>query len=396
VPFERALESLADMLRVHVSEATARRETENWGAVYAEVQEEEVKRIEQELPPAPEGPEKMLLSVDGAMVPLVGGEWTEVKTLALGVIEEPVWEKDEWKVHASELSYFSRWMEAEEFGRAALVETHHRGLETAAQVVAVTDGAVWEQGFIDYHREDAARVLDFPHAGEYVAEIGQAVWGEGTEETNAWLNKQLHTLKHKGPTDVLSELRSLTQNHPEHTRLSKAFAYLEKREAQMQYPLYLEQGWPIGSGAVESANKLVVEARLKGAGMHWAPAHVNPMLALRNAMCSGRWAEARSRILAQQHQHALRTRQLRREHRLTEQTTAPATIEPQPCTQPVELAAQAPAPQPAPLPDALASNTPDPTTPREPWRPGPNHPWRHSPIGKAKYRQCSHAPSAKN
>jgi hypothetical protein len=395
MPFERALESLADMLRVHVSEATARRETESWGAVYVEVQKEEVERIEQELPPAPEGPEKMLLSVDGAMVPLVGGEWIEVKTLALGVIEEPVREKDEWKVHASELSYFSRWMEAEKFGQAALGETHHRGLETAAQVVAVTDGAVWEQGFIDHHREDAARVLDFPHAAEHVAEIGQAVWGEGTEETNKWLNEQLHTLKHDGPTDVLSELRSLTQNHAKHPKLCKAFAYLEKREAQMQYPLYLEQGWPIGSGAVESANKLVVEARLKGAGMHWAPAHVNPMLALRNAICSDRWAQASAQILAHQQLQRKRLCHARRVQRLSEQATAPESTEALPCAQPLACTTKTSAPQPNSPTETQAPSLPESSSPRKPWRPGPDHPWRHSPIGKARYRKRSYPHSAK-
>jgi len=61
---------------------------------------------------------------------------------------------------------------------------------------------------------------------------------------------------------------------------------------------------------VESGNKLVVEARLKGAGMHcrlapscsrherWAEAHVNPMLALRNILCSGRWKEEWPKIEA--------------------------------------------------------------------------------------------------
>jgi len=395
MPFERALESLADMLRVHISEATARRQTENWGATYVSVQEEEVKRIEQELPPAPAGPEKMLLSVDGAFVPLVGKEWVEVKTLALGVIDEPVWEDDEWKVHASELSYFSRLMEAEEFGRAALGETHHRGLETAAQVVAITDGAVWEQGFIDYHREDAARVLDFPHAAEYVAEIGKAVWGEGTETTQEWLDEQLHTLKHEGPTDVLSELRSLTQNHPEQPELCKSLSYLEKREDQMQYPLCLEQGWPIGSGAVESANKLVVEARLKGAGMHWAPVNVNPMLALRNAMCSGRWPQARTQILAHRQLQSQQTRHVRRVQRLAEQATAHASTETLPCVQPVERATKTSAPQPTPPVDARASGPPDSPSPRKPWRPGPDHPWRHSPIGKARYRKRSQSGPAK-
>src|SRR5947208_9765470 len=67
--------------------------------------------------------------------------------------------------------------------------------------------------------------------------------------------------------------------------------YFRKRESLLQYPVYQQQGWPIGSGMVESANKVVVQARLKGAGMHWEPAHVNPMLALRNALRNERWEE---------------------------------------------------------------------------------------------------------
>lgn len=59
----------------------------------------------------------------------------------------------------------------------------------------------------------------------------------------------------------------------------------------MQYPQIRQQGWPIGSGMVESANKNIVEARLKGTGMHWERKHVNPMLALRNAVCNDRWQE---------------------------------------------------------------------------------------------------------
>jgi hypothetical protein len=395
-PFERAVESLADTVRVHVSEPTARRQTQKWGAAYVEVQKEEVKRIEQELPLAPIGPDKMLLSVDGAMVPLVGGEWAEVKTVVLGKIDEPVWEGGEWKVHASELSYFSRLMEAEEFGRAALGETHRRGVETAAQVVAVTDGAVWEQGFIDYHREDAARVLDFAHAAGYVAQAGNAVWGEGTATTTEWLGEQLHTLKHEGPADVLSELRTLAQDRPESSVLAESLAYLEKREAQMQYPMCLAQGWPMGSGSIESGNKVVVEARLRGAGMHWARSNVNPMVALRNALCNDRWTEACSQILTHQHLQELHMRQSRRERHLAEQTTAHTSTATLPCTPLVDLTVQASVSRPDPLPDPRAPNASDSATLREPRRPGPDHPWRHSPIGKARYRSSSHAPSAKN
>jgi hypothetical protein len=194
MPFVRAGQMLKRMQGLEVSEATVRRQTENNGAAYVAVQTAEVERIEQALPEAPAGPDKQLLSVDGAMVPLVGGEWAEVKTLVLGVIEEPVMEKGEWKVHARELSYFSRLAEAEVFTRLALVETHRRGVEKAGQVAAVTDGAEWEQGFIDYHRPDAVRILDFPHAGEYVGKIGTALWGEGKPETQLWLEERLKGL----------------------------------------------------------------------------------------------------------------------------------------------------------------------------------------------------------
>jgi hypothetical protein len=350
----------------------------------------------QQLPPAPMGPEKMLLSVDGAMVPLVGGEWAEVKTLVLGEIDEPVWEGGEWKVHASGLSYFSRLMEAEAFSKAALGEVHRRGVESAAQVVAVTDGAEWEQGFIDDHREDAVRVLDFPHAAEYVAHIGSAVWGEATPRTQEWLSQQLHTLKHQGPTDVLSALGRLVQDHPDVPELGASLAYLEKREAQMPYPRCLAQGWPIGSGSVESGNKVVVEARLKGAGMHWARAHINPMLALRNALCNGRWLEACSQILTHQHLQRQRMQQLRRQQRLAAVARPPVSSETLPCTPPVAATTQPPASRPDPLAQTPALGAPDSAVPRQRWRPGPDHPWRHSPIGKARYRQCSHPSSARN
>jgi hypothetical protein len=59
----------------------------------------------------------------------------------------------------------------------------------------------------------------------------------------------------------------------------------------MHYPTYQEMGWPIGSGSVESDNKLVVEARLKGAGMRWCRQNVNPMVVLRNVVCNREWKQ---------------------------------------------------------------------------------------------------------
>ncbi len=55
-----------------------------------------------------------------------------------------------------------------------------------------------------------------------------------------------------------------------------AMAYFTKRLVQVHYAAFQTAGYPIASGSTESANKVVVEARLKGSGMHWARANVNP------------------------------------------------------------------------------------------------------------------------
>src|SRR2546426_488351 len=85
----------------------------------------------------------------------------------------------------------------------------------------------------------------------------------------SYFSRQLHQLKHAGPSQVLKTLQALRRRHPELEKVQENVAYLEKREAQMQYPRYQQQEWPIGSGMVESAHKQVVQMRLKGAGMRW-------------------------------------------------------------------------------------------------------------------------------
>lgn len=289
--FERAAELLEEFLGIAIDKSMVQRYTETAGAIYVQIQEEEVVRLEQELPEAAAGVEKMQISADGAMVPLLHGVWAEVRTLVIGEVEASKGKQGEGEVHARNLSYFSRKVSAQEFQRLALVEIQRRGIENAKAVAAVMDGADWEQNFIDFHCPQAERILDFAHAAQHISPIGEHLHGEHTPQNQAWLKDRLHLLKHEGPDAILNEFETLQRKHPDIQVISSNLAYLKKRKTQMQYPLFQAQGWPIGSGIVESGNKLVVEARLKGAGMHWAEAHVNPMLALRNILCSRRWKE---------------------------------------------------------------------------------------------------------
>ena len=388
LPFRPAAWMLAHFTRVGVGATTARRLTAQAGTAYEAVQTAAVEQLERELPPAPQGPAVQLLSVDGAMVPLVQGQWAEVKTLALGVVQEPVVNRrGAQEVHTTDLSYFSRLTDHETFGRLATVETHRRGTETAGVVCAVVDGAEWEQGVIALHRPDAVRILDWGHAVEYLGAAAQAAYGAGTVRAETGLAQQRHALTHDDPQTVLAALRALRAEVAAPSAeqgadasapgavITHSLEYLEKRLAQIQYATFAAQGYPLGSGSVESANKLVGEARLKGAGMRWARAHVNPLVALRTVACSDRWEEAWPQISAQWRAQ-VGTRRRERATARRQAAAAPPPVEPAPPP------AMAP-PSTAPAPRPPAPVAPPPAR-RGPRRPAADHPWRHAPIGRAR------------
>lgn len=307
MPFVHAAEEVQAILGVQVSQSTVRRLTEEAGKLCCHQQNEPAAHVSPKgtvLPP-------MAMSADGAMVRIRGNGWQEVKTLVIGKVE-PVPAtagKRAQQRRTSDHSVFSRLADAETFAELCTGEICRRGIDQAPRVCAVQDGAVWLQGFVDVHRHDAVRILDFSHAAEYVSEIGNEVRTHGGHLPANWLEGVLHRLKHQGPSRVLKHLSWLVARFGPSTILQGHLSYLLKREAQMQYPSYQAAGWPIGSGMVESAHKRVLQARLTGAGMQWTTTNVNAMLALRNMIDNDRWEqewqERQDLHLKQQHQRAL-------------------------------------------------------------------------------------------
>jgi hypothetical protein len=140
-------------------------------------------------------------------------------------------------------------------------------------VCAVQDGAEWEQGLVDVLRADAVRILDFPHAVEHLTAGAQPVLGLDAAELRLWLDQQAHTLKHAadGARQVLAALAKLPVQHAADPSAAtevrdRTMTYFTKRLALVRYAEFQVAGYPIGSGSTESANKIVVEARLKAAG----------------------------------------------------------------------------------------------------------------------------------
>src|ERR1700694_1589947 len=88
--FRPASRELALFTGVQVAEATVRQVTEQAGAAQVRLQDEQRATLLRERPESPPGPTLQLMSLDGCYLQMVGGEWKEVKTLALGVVGEKV------------------------------------------------------------------------------------------------------------------------------------------------------------------------------------------------------------------------------------------------------------------------------------------------------------------
>ncbi|GAC1528739.1 MAG: hypothetical protein NVS2B16_36360 [Chloroflexota bacterium] len=346
--FGQVPELIAFFCQVPISAETVRRITERAGAVQVAVEDRALVELEVEAPPSPEGPAIQQVSADGAMVPLLQGEWAEVRTLAIGTVDE-----ESAEPHARDITYFSRLCDAKSFVRLAALPVYRAGTEKAEAVCAVMDGADWLQDFCDLLCPHAVRILDFPHALGHVSVAAQAVYGPGTADASEWLGEQCQRLKQGEIAAVIAAVNALparTKRAREARR--KEAAYLTKRANQMRYAAFLEAGYPIGSGMVESANKLVVEARLKGSGMHWHRENVSPMVSLRAQSCSGTWEEAWTPIWQTWRQQE-RSRRWRRHPR--------------------------PAAPPLP-PPRVPPSEPWPDDPASPYftdgKPAPNHPWK--------------------
>ena len=282
-------------------------------------------------------------------------------------------------------SYGAGFEEAQAFGGRAHVEACRRGLGTAAvrTVVALGDGAEWiwrhARAFLALPGVELVEIIDLSHAYEYLWAVGNAVFGAETAAAAAWVEPLKTRLYTEGPAPLHAALGALAHTvcvpaangaaeSVAATAVRRALEYVTTNTARLDYPAFMARRFPIGSGAVESSCKSLVQARTKGAGMRWSAAGAQQVVSLRALHRSGRWE-----AFWQSQPQRTRLRLVPRAHR------ASATLP----TPDVALARPAPtraAPPPAP-PDVPAADVPP--VPR-PLRPAADHPWRHQALGRAR------------
>jgi hypothetical protein len=169
------------------------------------------------------------------------------------------------------------------------------GLEQADQVLFVADGAHWIWNrvgtLIKALGLDPQRVhelIDFYHAVEHLGKVAALHPRWSVKERRAWVRKHRRLLLKGQVEPVVEAVRSLCRG-----RHSKAVTternYFVRNRQRMAYATMKALHLPLGSGAVESTIRRVVNLRLKGPCIFWYRANAEKMLMLRAYYKAGRW-----------------------------------------------------------------------------------------------------------
>lgn len=174
------------------------------------------------------------------------------------------------------------------------------------------DGADWIWDRVDQIVKRAGikhlrvfKAVDICHVVSHIS--------EGLKACTSWPAKErkkqqtrLKRMLTNGKTDkVINYLTSLKRGKRT-TDIQDAINYIEKRRPLMKYDILRQKKLPIGSGAVESAIRQVINLRIKGPGIFWYEENIEAIMYLRAQERTGRWDEMMTTIL----DHSCRTRNL--------------------------------------------------------------------------------------
>lgn len=154
------------------------------------------------------------------------------------------------------------------------------------RLVFVSDGATWIKNWIEDAFPNAISILDYYHVCEHLHEFSSSVFTDKTKE-KLWTDKQKEWLLKGEVKTVISNIKRIGKNSEKANQL---ISYYSKNKDRMKYQDYAKTGCGIiGSGAIESAHRTVVQKRMKQSGQRWSCKGAQNMLNLRVVRKNNDW-----------------------------------------------------------------------------------------------------------
>lgn len=155
-------------------------------------------------------------------------------------------------------------------------------------IVFISDGAAWLRNMISELFPEAIQILDKFHLIENIYDYGKFVFNDDVKKVEKFKDKIIGYCYSKEYNLIVKELKKYKDKKiPKN--VCNLPIYLENNKNKIDYSRYEKNDWFVGSGAIESSNKTVVQQRLKQAGMRWSVDGANYLIALKCMYESNNW-----------------------------------------------------------------------------------------------------------
>ena len=299
--YRRAEDAIAEVLHVIVDNDTIRKVTNYVGGM---VFQNDCAKADEAYGALDSGKLKFSKSVDGVMYIQTdgaalntrlkdesGSTWRENK------LGEVFTSKDirYWTDHNGDRQhqllrkeYISYVGSVTEFKKHLLACSLRNGYGQFKETVVLGDGASWIRNMVDELFPDAQQILDFFHLCENVYTFSKALFSMNESKYVPWAKSICSQLKKSKSDLVLRELAPYKDKKPNGCNVD-LYGYITNNIRNIDYVEYQEKGYFIGSGAIESGNKIILQDRLKRAGMRWNTITAQAMLTLKTKAESDIW-----------------------------------------------------------------------------------------------------------
>jgi hypothetical protein len=232
--------------------------------------------------------ERYYAMMDGSMVFVRKEGWKELK---LGrVFAESACYHEKKRGIISQSRYVAHLGNHEDFLTKFDHEVHNK-----KQIVAISDGARWIWDYWSANYPEATQILDFFHLIEKIGLWAVLVIKDSSQRKD-WMNLCEKLLLNNEASEVELMIQSIECQGDKREKQTKLLTYLTNNKQRINYKTYLDDGLFIGSGAMESANKEVIQKRMKLSGQRWTLKGAQQVVNLRITLKNNEWDKLVSQI----------------------------------------------------------------------------------------------------
>jgi len=175
-----------------------------------------------------------------------------------------------------------------EFKKHLLSCALKNGYGSYKKTILISDGATWIRNLREEVFPDALQILDYYHLCENVHTFAKHLFSMDETKYKLWADDICKALKKSQFQQVLKDLLPYKDKKPG-TCPVNLYGYIDNNRDSIDYAKYLKKGYFIGSGAVESGNKIILQRRLKQSGMRWNTESAQSLLTLISKEESDLW-----------------------------------------------------------------------------------------------------------